>query len=112
MTDLALSVSDLRAWYGESMVLHGVSLHVKQNETVALLGRNGAGKSTTLRAITGALRSRSGTFLVNGADIGALPAHHVARYGLGYVPEDRGIFASLSVRENLLLPPVWSDRGM
>ena len=112
MNDLALSVSDLRAWYGESMALHGVSLHVKQNETVALLGRNGAGKSTTLRAVTGALRSRSGTFLVNGTDIGVLPAHHIARYGLGYVPEDRGIFAALSVRENLLLPPVWSDRGM
>src|SRR6516225_10152324 len=87
MPDVALSVSGLRAWYGESMALHGVSLHVRQGETVALLGRNGAGKSTTLRAVTGALRSRSGTFLVNGTDIGVLPAHHIARYGLGYVPE-------------------------
>jgi branched-chain amino acid transport system ATP-binding protein len=112
MSDVALSVTDLRAWYGESLALHGVSLNVKQGETVALLGRNGAGKSTTLRAVTGALRSRSGTIRVNGVDTAALPTHHIARHGLGYVPEDRGIFATLNVRENLMLPPVWNDRGM
>jgi len=112
MSDAALLVKDLRAWYGESLVVDGVSFHVGQGETVALLGRNGAGKSTTLRAITGALLTRSGKIRVNGVDTGALAVHQVARHGLGYVPEDRGIFASLSVRENLLLPPVWNERGM
>lgn len=112
MSDFPLSVENLRAWYGESVAVDGISLRVGQGETVALLGRNGAGKSTTLRALTGALLSRSGTIRVNGVDIGSLPIHQVARLGLGYVPEDRGIFASLSVRENLLLPPVWNERGM
>ena len=112
MSDFALSVENLRAWYGESIAVDGVSLRVGQGETIALLGRNGVGKTATLRAVTGALPTRSGSIRVNGVDIGALPLHQVARLGVGYVPEDRGIFATLSVRENLLLPPVWSRSGM
>jgi len=107
-----LEVQGLQAWYGESHVLHGVDLTVSQGETVTLLGRNGAGKTTTLRAIMGILRRRQGTVRLAGRDIMALPLHHVARAGLGYVPEERGIFASLTVAENLLLPPRVAEGGM
>src|SRR3954447_18734957 len=94
-----LEVRGLNAWYGESHVLHGVDLDVREGETVALLGRNGAGKTTTLRAVMGILRKREGSIRLKDQDIIRKPLHHVARAGLGYVPEERGIFASLSVAE-------------
>ncbi len=103
---MALELRDLHAWYGESHVLHGVDLQVPQGRTVCLLGRNGAGRTTTLRAIMGLTSARSGTLKVFGHDLARVPAHRVARLGVGYCPEERGIFASLSTRENLLLPPV------
>jgi branched-chain amino acid transport system ATP-binding protein len=107
-----LDVRDLQAWYGESHVLHGVSFHVEEGETVTLLGRNGAGKTTTLRALVGIVRKRRGSASLRGTDLLALPPYRVARLGLGYVPEERGIFASLSVEENLLLPPAVAQGGM
>ncbi|PZQ47596.1 MAG: ABC transporter ATP-binding protein [Rhodovulum sulfidophilum] len=111
VTAPALSVRDLKAWYGESQALHGIDLDIPKGETVALLGRNGAGKTTTLRAILGLVGRRSGEVRVNGADITRTPLHHIARTGLGFVPEDRGIFAGLSVAENLALPPVVREGG-
>ncbi|NDG42721.1 MAG: ABC transporter ATP-binding protein [Betaproteobacteria bacterium] len=110
--DAVLALEDLHAWYGESHVLQGVSLHVREGETVALLGRNGAGKTTTLRSIVGVVRRREGRITIRGQDLLALPIHRAARMGLAYVPEERGIFASLSVEENLLLPPRVADGGM
>lgn len=107
-----LEVRGLNAWYGESHVLHGVDLHVNQGETVCILGRNGMGKTTTLRAITGIVRKRTGSVTLGGRDLMAMPLHKVARAGLGYVPEERGIFATLSVDENLMLPPVVAQGGM
>ncbi len=107
-----LSVRGLEAWYGESQALHGVDLDIFPGETVTLLGRNGVGKTTTLRAIMGLLRKRRGTLGFEGRDLLAVPLHKVARLGLGFVPEERGIFASLSVEENLLLPPVVAPGGM
>ena len=107
-----LSVQDLHAWYGDSHVLHGVSLEVRQGETVALLGRNGVGKTTTLRAIAGLVRRRRGAVTLNGQDLMALPLHRVAAAGLGYVPEERGIFAALTVQENLMLPPRVAGGGL
>lgn len=112
MSSVLLEIRALNAWYGESHVLHGVDLDIREGETVTLLGRNGAGKTTTLRAIMGILRRREGTIRLRGQDMLALPLHKVARSGLGYVPEERGIFASLSVDENLSLPPKISDGGM
>jgi len=103
--DPLLRVENLEAWYGESKILHGVSIDVPRGETVALLGRNGAGKSTTLKAVMGIIRQRSGSIVLGGAPIESIPLHHVMRRGLGYVPEERGIFASLTVAENLVLPP-------
>jgi len=111
MTEL-LKVEGLHAWYGESHVLHGVDMHVRRGETVCILGRNGMGKTTTLRAIMGLLRKRRGTIRFDGQDLIAAPLHRTARAGLGFVPEERGIFASLSVEENLLLPPVVAEGGM
>ncbi|MBY8916977.1 ABC transporter ATP-binding protein [Nitratireductor rhodophyticola] len=107
-----LSVRDLHAWYGESHALHGVNLDVAEGETVTLLGRNGVGKTTTLRAIMGIIRKRKGTIDFAGQDLIHTPLHRTAHAGLGFVPEERGIFATLSVDENLLLPPVVSDGGM
>jgi branched-chain amino acid transport system ATP-binding protein len=107
-----LEVRGLNAWYGESHVLHGVDLDIREGETVTLLGRNGAGKTTTLRAIMGILRRREGAIRLRGQDILGMPLHRVAQAGLGYVPEERGIFASLSVSENLLLPPTVAEGGM
>jgi branched-chain amino acid transport system ATP-binding protein len=107
-----LAVHGLQAWYGESHVLHGVDLEIREGETVTLLGRNGAGKTTTLRAIMGILRKRQGVISLRGKDILGLPLHEVAQAGLGYVPEERGIFASLNVEENLLLPPKVAEGGM
>ena len=105
-TAMALDIRNLHAWYGESHVLHGVDLQVPQGQTVCLLGRNGAGRSTTLRAIMGLTSARSGSIQVFGHDLARVPPHRVAGLGVGYCPEERGIFASLSTRENLLLPPL------
>jgi len=107
-----LEIRGLNAWYGESHVLHGVDLNIREGETVTLLGRNGAGKTTTLRAIMGILRRREGVIRLRGKDLIGLPLHKVAQAGIGYVPEERGIFASLNVAENLMLPPNVSDGGM
>lgn len=101
----ALSIRDLHTWYGDSHVLHGVNLTVKPGETICLLGRNGAGRTTTLRAVMGLTSARTGGISVFGKDVIGLPQHHVARLGVGYCPEERGIFASLTTQENFLLPP-------
>ena len=109
----ALEIKDLHAWYGESHILHGVDLHVEQGEVVTLLGRNGAGRTTTLRAIMGLTGARKGSIQVNGTETIAMPTHRIAHLGIGYCPEERGIFASLSCEENLLLPPrVAAEGGM
>ncbi len=102
----------LHAWYGESHALHGVDLEVFSGETVTLLGRNGVGKTTTLRAIIGLLRKRTGEIAFDGKDLMRLPLHRTAHAGIGYVPEERGIFATLTVDENLVLPPVVAAGGM
>ncbi|MBA4096055.1 MAG: ABC transporter ATP-binding protein [Rhodospirillum sp.] len=107
-----LAIRNLHAWYGESQALHGVDLDVYPGETVTLLGRNGVGKTTTLRAIVGLLRKRSGAIAFDGKDLLRLPLHRTAHAGIGYVPEERGIFASLTVDENLVLPPVVAQGGM
>ncbi len=107
-----LSVRGLNAWYGESHALHGVDLDIWPGETITLVGRNGVGKTTTLRAIMGIIRKRSGSITLGGRDILHLPLHRIAHAGLGFVPEERGIFATLNVHENLLLPPVVSQEGM
>lgn len=102
----ALEISDLQAWYGESHVLHGVNLDVAQGEVVTLLGRNGSGRTTTLRAILGLTGARKGSIRIRGTESIDLPTYKVAHLGVGYCPEERGIFAGLSCEENLLLPPV------
>ena len=107
-----LEVKDLHAWYGESHVLHGVNFHVDEGEVVTLLGRNGAGRTSTLRAIMGLTGSRKGSVKVHGTESIGLPTHRIARLGIGYCPEERGIFASLSAQENLLLPPKLAEGGM
>ena len=107
-----LEVERLNAWYGESHILHGVDLTVNEGETVCILGRNGMGKTTTLRAIMGIVKKRTGRATFAGQDLLAMPLHRVARAGLGFVPEERGIFATLSVDENLMLPPVVAPGGM
>ncbi len=106
MTTPALEISDLHAWYGESHVLHGVNFQVAQGEVVTLLGRNGSGRTTTLRAILGLTGSRKGSIRIGGAESIQLPTHKIAHMGIGYCPEERGIFAGLSCEENLLLPPM------
>jgi len=105
-------VRGLNAWYGEGHALHGVDLDVFPGETVTLLGRNGVGKTTTLRTIMGLIRKRTGTASFDGRDLMRMPLHHVARAGIGFVPEERGIFSTLSVEENLNLPPVVAPGGM
>jgi branched-chain amino acid transport system ATP-binding protein len=108
-----LKVTNLEAWYGESHILHGVEFAVHEGEVVTLLGRNGAGRTTTLRAIMGLVGSRTGSVLINGIEAVGLAPHKIARLGLGYCPEERGIFAALSTEENLLLPPrLKGARGM
>ncbi|PAU97514.1 ABC transporter ATP-binding protein [Paracoccus salipaludis] len=107
-----LNVAGLNAWYGESHVLHGVNMQVNEGETVCILGRNGMGKTTTLRSIMGIVRKRTGQITFAGQDVLAMPLHRTARAGLGFVPEERGIFATLSVDENLMLPPVVAPGGM
>src|SRR5436853_7421557 len=106
-----LSVEGLQAWYGESHVLHGVAFDVRPGEVVTLLGRNGAGKSTTLKAIMGIVRRRTGSVRLAGDELIALPSNVIARRGIAFCPEERGIFASLNVEENLVLPPVVKRGG-
>ena len=100
-----LRVENLQAWYGESHILHGVDLCVQEGEVVTLLGRNGAGRTTTLRAIMGLVAARSGSVRIDGRETVRLAPHRIARLGVGYCPEERGIFSALSAEENLLLPP-------
>ena len=107
-----LEVKDLHGWYGESHVLHGVNFHVDEGEVVTLLGRNGAGRTSTLRAIMGLTGSRKGSIKVHGVETVAMATHRIARLGLGYCPEERGIFSSLSDEENLMLPPTLGAGGM
>ncbi|KAB8058130.1 ATP-binding cassette domain-containing protein [Janthinobacterium sp. FT14W] len=110
----ALEITQLHTWYGESHILHDVNLTVEQGEVVTLLGRNGAGRTTTLRAIMGLTGARTGSIKVNGAEAIGLATHKIAHLGIGYCPEERGIFSSLSTEENLLLPPTLAsgEKGM
>ena len=110
--DPMLSVRSLNAWYGESHVLHGVDFDVRRGEVVTLLGRNGAGKTTTLKSILGIVPRREGSIVFEGRDIARLASNRIARLGIAYCPEERGIFASLDVGENLLLPPVVGEGGL
>lgn len=110
--DEKIRISDLHAFYGESHILHGIDLYVNQGELVTLLGRNGAGRSTTLKAIMNMVGRRTGSIMINGRETIDLPAHQIAWLGLGFCPEERGIFSSLSVEENLLLPPDVRSDGM
>ena len=112
MGQVVLKLDNLQAWYGESHILHGVELTVEQGEVVTLLGRNGAGRTTTLRAIMGLVGARSGSVLINGVETARLAPHRIARIGVGYCPEERGIFASLSAEENMLLPPRLKGEAM
>jgi branched-chain amino acid transport system ATP-binding protein len=107
-----LRITDLHAFYGESHVLHGMDFRVNRGELVTLLGRNGAGRTTTIKSILGLVEKRSGSVMVNGRETIDWPAHRIARLGVGYCPEERGIFASLTAEENLLLPPVLSSEGL
>ena len=100
-----LRIHDLHAFYGESHILHGIDIKVARGECVTLLGRNGSGRSTTLKSVLGLVGKRTGSIMVNGREVIAEPTHRMARYGIGYVPEERAIFASLSTEENLMLPP-------
>ena len=107
-----LTVEGLQAWYGESHILHGVDFLVNRGEVVTLLGRNGAGRTTTLKSILGLVGRRTGSIMINGREAIALAPHRIAHLGIGYCPEERGIFASLSCEENLLLPPPVASGGM
>jgi len=107
-----LEVKDVHGWYGESHVLHGVNFHVDEGEVVTLLGRNGAGRTSTMRAIMGLIGARKGSIKVHGVETIAMPTHRIARLGIGYCPEERGIFSSLSAEENLMLPPTLAPGGM
>jgi branched-chain amino acid transport system ATP-binding protein len=112
MAQRFLEIKDLHAWYGESHVLHGVNFHVDEGEVVTLLGRNGAGRTSTMRAILGLTGSRKGSIKVKGNETIGMATHRIARLGLGYCPEERGIFSSLSAEENLMLPPTLGPGGM
>jgi branched-chain amino acid transport system ATP-binding protein len=112
MAEPLLKVQDLHGFYGESHVLQGVALAIEPGEVVTIVGRNGAGKTTTLRAIMGILRERRGSIAVAGTETVKMPPERIARLGVGYVPEERGIFASLNVTENLMLPPILAPGGM
>ncbi len=107
-----LRLENVHAFYGESHILHGVNLHVQQGEVVTLLGRNGAGRTTTLKAILGLVGRRSGSIQIKGQETVSLPPHKIAQMGIGFCPEERGIFASLTCEENLLLPPKVAEGGM
>ena len=112
MSDEVLKISGVHAWYGESHVLHGVDLTVHRGEVVTLLGRNGAGRTSTLKSILGLVGRRTGSIVVNGVETIGLATYRISRLGIGYCPEERGIFASLSVEENLTLPPEIAKGGM
>ncbi len=112
MPEAQLAVVDLHAWYGESHILHGMTFEVNAGEVVSLLGRNGAGKTTTIRAVMGMLPKRKGSVHFEGRELIRLKSDRIARQGLAYCPEERGIFASLNVRENLLLPPKVKEGGL
>jgi branched-chain amino acid transport system ATP-binding protein len=107
----ALEIRELHTWYGESHILHGIDLQVQPGEVVTLLGRNGAGRTTTLRAIMGLTGARRGSIRIYGTEVIGMPTHRIAHLGIGYCPEERGIYASLSCLENLLLPPRVSPEG-
>ena len=107
-----LNVKNLEAWYGESHILHGMNFDVRQGEVVTLLGRNGAGKTSTLKSVMGLIGKRTGSVSFEGAELIKLPAERIARLGVAFCPEERGIFSSLDVKENLLLPPVIRSGGM
>jgi len=108
----ALEIKGLHAWYGESHILHDMNLSVAKGEVVTLLGRNGAGRTTTLRAIMGLTGRRSGSIKIDGVETITLPTHRIAHFGVGYCPEERAIFSSLSAEENLMLPPTLTEGGM
>jgi len=112
MPEAVLEIAGLNAWYGESHVLHGVDLVVRKGEVVTLLGRNGAGRTSTLKSILGLVGRRSGSIVVNGVEAIRLPTYRIAHLGVGYCPEERGIFSTLSVEENLTLPPEIARGGM
>ena len=112
MSEALLSVANLHAYYGESHILHGVDFSINRGELVTLLGRNGAGRTTTLKAMLGLTGRRTGSIKIAGQEAIQLPTHKIARLGLGYCPEERGIFSSLSCEENLLLPPKVGEGGM
>ena len=112
MSEALLSVANLHAYYGESHILHGVDFSINRGELVTLLGRNGAGRTTTLKAMLGLTGRRTGSIRIAGQEAIQLPTHRIARLGLGYCPEERGIFSSLSCEENLLLPPLVGEGGM
>jgi branched-chain amino acid transport system ATP-binding protein len=107
-----LRITDLHAFYGESHILHGIDLTVNRGELVTLLGRNGAGRSTTMKSILGLVGRRTGKIMFNGTDITAMPPHRIARLGIGFCPEERGIFSGLTTEENLMLPPQVASGGM
>lgn len=107
-----LRVSDLHAYYGESHILHGIDIAINQGELITLLGRNGSGRSTTLKAIMNMVGKRSGSIVINGHETINMPSHKIAHLGLGFCPEERGIFSSLNVEENLMLPPNVRSDGM
>ena len=110
--DEKIRIRDLHAFYGESHILHGIDLQVNRGELVTLLGRNGSGRSTTLKSIMNMVGRRTGSIMINGTETIDTPAHRIAHLGIGFCPEERGIFASLSVEENLLLPPAVRSDGM
>lgn len=107
-----LRITDLHAFYGESHILHGIDVSLRRGELVTLLGRNGAGRTTTLRAIMGLVSRRTGSIMVKGQETISMPTHKIAHLGIGYCPEERGIYSSLSVEENLLLPPKVASGGL
>jgi branched-chain amino acid transport system ATP-binding protein len=107
-----LEVKDLHGWYGESHVLHGVNFHVNEGEVVTLLGRNGAGRTSSMRSIMGLIGTRKGSIKVRGVETVSMATHKIAQLGIGYCPEERGIFSSLSCEENLMLPPTLAEGGM
>jgi branched-chain amino acid transport system ATP-binding protein len=111
-SNVMLQISGLHAFYGESHILHGIDLTVGEGEVVTLLGRNGAGRTTILKSIVGLVGRRSGSIKVNGVEAITIPTHRIAHLGIGYCPEERGIFSSLTVEENLLLPPAVKEGGM
>src|SRR5690554_4222108 len=107
-----LNITELHAYYGESHILHGIDLQINRGELVTLLGRNGSGRSTTLKSIMNMVGRRTGSIVINGNETIETAPHHIARLGIGYCPEERGIFASLNVEENLELPPIVRPGGM